>query len=563
LVSIFRIVFAGAALSLLGSAAAYAQQLPDAGSVLQQIERRQRTELPHESQPPLALPAPLESIGGVTVTVNDFRFAGNTLLSDKRLAAAVAPFVGHPIDFTALQNAAIAVAGAYREAGWVVRAYLPRQDVTEGTVTIQIVEAKFGSVHVEGDSKRASTERVARFVERAQPHGEPVSAAALDRGLLLINDLPGVVATGRLSAGSAEAETDLTVDVEDGPLVTGNLVADDAGSRFTGAARVIASASLNGRLGIGDRADAVLLHSEGSDYVRLAYELPVGSRGWRIGVNASHLDYDIVTDDFAALDAHGSSSSAGMAASYPLHRSRLRNLYLQMDVGQNRFDNKSAGETATHYGVQSASVGLFGNRFDGWHGGGATTYGATLIAGEVDLTGSPNAAADAVTTRTDGGFRTLRLSASRLQALTERVALFASIEGQAASKNLDSSQKLYLGGSQGVRAYPESEAGGSSGLLATLEARAHLAPQFDLAGFVDWGKVRINEDNDFIGAAELNDVALKGGGVRAAWHARSGLSLTATFASRSGQNPLRTANGDDQDGSLVENRVWVQFSMPF
>ena len=37
------------------------------------------------------------------------------------------------------------LAAAYREAGWVVRAYLPQQDIAGGTVTIQIVEAIFGA----------------------------------------------------------------------------------------------------------------------------------------------------------------------------------------------------------------------------------------------------------------------------------------------------------------------------------------------------------------------------------------------------------------------------------
>ena len=86
----------------------------------------------------------LQSTGGQTVVVSDFRFAGNTLLTAKQLAPTVAGFKGRPLSFADLQNAAIEVATAYRKAGWIVRAYLPQQDITQGTVTIQIVEAKFG-----------------------------------------------------------------------------------------------------------------------------------------------------------------------------------------------------------------------------------------------------------------------------------------------------------------------------------------------------------------------------------------------------------------------------------
>ena len=550
--------------SLTVPAAALAQSTPDAGSVLRQIEGDRRPALPPEPAPELApAPPPLESIGGATVTATAFRFAGNTLLSSAELEQHVAAFVGKPLDFAGLQNAAIAAATAYRDAGWVVRAYLPRQDVTSGVITIQIVEATFGGVRFEGAPERAATDRLGRIVERAQPVGAAVNAAQLDRSLLLINDLPGVTATGRLAAGRGDTETDLVVAVEDGPLVSGNVALDNAGARYTGESRVIGTASLDNRLGLGDRAEALLLSSRGSNYARLAFDLPLGSRGWRLGASASHLDYEIVTDEFAALDAHGTSTSVGFDASYPLVRSRLTNLYLDLDVAKRRFDNRFGGATATDYSSQTTAVGLMGNRYDRLKGGGVTAYGVTLVGGTLDLDGSPNQAADALTTRTAGSFGKVMLTASRLQTLTDRVSLFGSVERQIADGNLDSSERLYLGGSQGVRAYPESEAGGSEGTLVNIEARTRLTPSVGLTGFVDWGKVRVHDDNDFPGAPALNSIELKGFGAAVAWRATMGLQLQATVARRSGRNPNAAPNGDDQDGSLVENRIWLQVSMPF
>ena len=52
---------------------------------------------------------------------------------------------------------------------------------------------------------------------------------------------------------------------------------------------------------------------------------------------------------------------------------------------------------------------------------------------------------------------------------------FASFSGQMAGGNLDPSEKFYLGGSTGVRAYPSGEAGGSTGQLISLELRRQLA----------------------------------------------------------------------------------------
>jgi hemolysin activation/secretion protein len=445
----------------------------------------------------------------------------------------------------------------------VVRAYLPKQEITDGTVTIQIIEATLGAVRIEGEARRVSAARLEKIITAAQDPGAPLNVRALDRGLLLINDLPGVLATGRLGAGRNHAESDLILAIEDGPAVGGSFTIDDAGARFTGPERLIAAASLNGPFRIGDRADGLVLHSEGSDYQRLAYSLPFGSRGIRVGVNASHLSYGIITSDFSALDAHGTSDTVGIEASYPLLRRRMKNLYVAFNGDDKRFDNLSAGLATTKYSAQSASLGLYGNLFDTWLGGGSTNANVAIVKGRIDLSGSPNEAIDALTTRTAGSFQKLRYSASRLQVLTDRVSLYASVSGQTANKNLDSSEKLYLGGSSGVRAYPQDEAGGAEGMLMTLETRVRLPSNFSVTGFVDSGRVRVNKFNDIPGAVTHNDVDLKGAGVSAGWTASFGLTLQATVSRRIGSNPNPTSSGDDQDGSLTKNRFWLQASMPF
>ena len=558
----FAFVLCGVS-ALLSSGSLLAQTPPDAGSVLQQIEQQRRNPLPPESAPLFVPPAPMQSLGGATIMVRTFNFAGNTRLTNEELASVVAPFVNRPVDFTGLQNAAIAVATAYREAGWVVRAYLPKQEIVDDAVTIQIIEATLGSVRVEGEARRASAERLRNIVRTGQVPGAPLNVRKLDRRMLLINDLPGVLATGSLAQGRSHAETDLVLALEDGPLVSGSLTVDDAGTRFTGAERIVAAASLNGQFGRGDRAEALLLHSEGSDYQRLAYSQAIGSRGIRVGVNASRLTYDIVTKDFAALDAHGTSSTVGLEASYPLLRARMHNVFVALNVNDKSFDNSSAGATTTDYSVRNASLALYGNSFDGLFGGGANTVSVAYVRGDVDLAGSPNEFMDALTTRTAGSFHKLQFAASRLQVLTERVSLYAGVSGQRAGKNLDSSEKFYLGGSDGLRAYPQDEGGGAEGLLASLEARARLPASFNLTGFFDWGSVRINKDNDIPGGVARNRGDFKGAGLTVGWTARFGLALKATVSRRIGSNPFPTITGTDQDGSYEKNRFWLQASMPF
>ena len=556
-------VACAAAAAFLSAGLAAAQTPPDAGSLLQQIEQQRRPQLPPKAALPVVPPPPLQSLGGASVTVTSFRFAGNTLLGAERLTPAVASFLNRPLGFPELQAAATAVAAAYRQAGWVVRVYLPQQDVSGGSVTIQIVEAVFGAVRVEGTARRIAAERLTALVDAALAPGAALNGDALDRALLLIDDLPGVSVTGRLSEGQRQAETDLVLAVVDGPLISGDVSADNTGSRSTGTARLLVSASLNSPLRFGDLASATLLHTRGSDYLRAAYSVPIGSRGWRVGVNASHLSYEVVLPELAQLDARGTSTTFGVDGNYPLLRSRLANLYTAVTFDRRRFDNQSAGATTTRYTADSASAGLYGNLFDNLGGGGANTASAALVQGRVDLNGSPNQAADAATTRTAGSFHKLRFAVARQQVLTDAVSLFGGLSGQRAGKNLDSSEKLFLGGPGGVRAYPVSEGGGSDGTLLNLEVRARLPANVSLTGFYDWGSVRVNHDNDITGAAVPNRFDLKGFGVSVGWVSGFGLGVKATLARRIGSNPNATLTGNDQDGSFRKNRLWLQASLPF
>ena len=173
---------------------ANSQTTPDAGSLRQQIEQpRGSLPLPPASVRELA-PPEIRPPSGLSVQVKGFRFAGNTRLSTEALTQAVTPFVNQTLDFGGLLRAADAVTKAYREAGWIVRVYLPEQDVTEGHIALQVIEARFGGVRFEGEPpERVTRERLEAFFKLHQRINEPLGAQSLDRALLLSDDLPDAV----------------------------------------------------------------------------------------------------------------------------------------------------------------------------------------------------------------------------------------------------------------------------------------------------------------------------------------------------------------------------------
>jgi len=546
---------------LLSALPSLAQTVPDAGVLLQQIEQK-LNPIP-SSQRIAPTPEPLKKLTGETVIVTAFKFSGNTRLSNEVLQAVVAPYLNRPLDFAQLQAVAARVGSAYREAGWIVRAYLPQQEIADGVVTIEIVEAVFGGAKFDGTpATRLANAIIQKYVETAQPVGEALNARAIDRVLLLLSDVPGAAISGNLREGLAAGQTNLVMSAADKALFSGDVSVDNSGSRSTGIAHVSGGFSLNSPFGRGDQLSSQLMLSDGSSYGRLAFSVPLGYQGWRAGLSGSSMNYRLVAPEFQAINGLGASSSVGLDANYPLIRSRLKNLFLALNYDHKYFNNMANQATTTQYRVTTISAGLNGNVADTFFSGGMNSFGLTWVQGNVNLNGSPNQLADAATTQVNGRFNKLRYSASRQQTLTESVALYAAFSGQLASKNLDSGEKFYLGGSNGVRAYPASEGGGSDGQLLNLELRTRLPYEINLTGFYDWGHVTVNRNNSFVGAPLLNNFSLQGVGASVGWLGKTGFSLKATLARRIGSNPNPTAAGKDQDGTLYKNRVWLQAAMP-
>lgn len=552
-------------LALAGhDARAQASATPDAGALRQQIEQGAQPRLPQarRAEPP---PAPeMKPSGTLSVTVQRFEFRGNRLLRTEALNAVVAPWLSRPLDFADLQRAVAAVGEAYRAQGWVARAYLPEQEVNAGSVTVQLVEAVMGRVQIEAaQDLRYPLTQAQAVVQAAQARGEPLHAGAIDRALLILQDTPGLRAKANLAAGQAEGETDLLLRLDSTPVLTGDVGLDNTGSRSTGPWRVSGSAQAQSYFGRGDLVSASLVHTQGSDYLRAAVTLPVDPRGARAGVSASTMNYRVISSEFSQLDLQGQSQTVGLDGSYPVIRSTARNLYANATLDFKRYLNRSAAVTTSDYTVWVTTAGLSGSHFDEWAGGGLSSAALTFTLGRVDLGGSPNQATDAATTRTQGQFAKLRLSLGRQQAINRLTSVSASVVGQLANKNLESGEKFYLGGAYGVRAYPSSEAGGSAGLMLNLEARYRFLPSWVASGFYDHGRVTVNRQNDFVGAAAKNSLALQGVGARVGWQTPVGVNLQLTWARRLGENPNPASSGKDQDGTLVKNRLWLTAGYTF
>ena len=539
----------------------------DAGDALRQIERIQEIERPKipkliekkEEKPPLK--------EGEKVKVTSFVFKGNKIIATEDLESFVKKYIGTELTFDEINQAVVSISLLYERKGYLAQATLPQQNITDGIIQVNILEAHFGGTTYlpmgNGEKPNVRESRVMDIVYPSSKVNGPLDLKRLERGILLANDLPGIGVGANLKPGQEVGHTDVEVQIENRARFNTSILADNYGSRSTGYERVLVSANLLNPLRLGDDLNATILKTAGTEYMRLNYSLPVGNDGLRIGSNATYLEYKVITNEFKSLEPNGHSAGFGLEASYPIYRSRDKNLNLDFDYDVKAFKNNTITEVTSDYYTRIFSTSLSGDFVDQWLLDGATNNAKFVFDhGKNDLKNSPNYATDISNSHTHGIFNRAQLSFRRDQFLKNDYTLVIKGSGQFTDHNLDSSQKFYLGGPTGVRAYPSSEGSGSEGYLLNLELKKDLP--FNLTGsiFYDEGYVRQNVDNfDSSGVVinALNTYKLKGYGLEFTWRGPLKTNVFFTYAKRDGTNPNRVQDtGKDQDGTLYKDIFWLR-----
>ncbi|CAN5235642.1 ShlB/FhaC/HecB family hemolysin secretion/activation protein [soil metagenome] len=540
---------------LAASQCVSAQQIPGAGAQLRQITPPAATQraVPTIRIEQAANPATAES-ATATVLVNALQFSGAQVYPAAELLAITGFTPGSQLTLGQLQAMAARITEHYRAHGYfVARAYLPAQDITGNVVTIAVSEGKYGKVSLRNQSNL--DDGLANGLLNGLDSGDTITLKPLEHRLLLLSDVPGVKVSSTLVPGTLAGTSDLLVDVTPGRRVSGQIDADNAGNPYTGENRLGATINFNNLAGRGDVA-SLRVQSSGSGlvYGRASYQMQFGRA--TAGVAYSHLDYALGRQ-FTDLGAHGTADVASIYGSLPLIRSRNSNLYFGLGYDDKSLKDEldlfpSSGRTA-HARVANAS--LYGNHQDSFGGGGNSAFFVALSAGDLDIRTPAALAADAATARTNGHYSKLWFNVSRGQHITDRLSLNASLSGQRASKNLDPSEKFVLGGMDGVRAYPQGEAFGDEGYLATVEARlllgrmsGNLPGQLHLVGFVDAGRVTINKNPWYAGTNERN---LSGAGVGITWDDPGNFAVRTYYARKLGSEDAMSA--PDRSG-----RFWIQ-----
>ncbi|MBS0054397.1 ShlB/FhaC/HecB family hemolysin secretion/activation protein [Yersinia sp. Marseille-Q3913] len=536
--------------------------VPNAGAIGNEI--RQTTVepqlAPHEAEiqlPPLTPTSPSDRlVVSGQIMLREVKLEGETPLmssSDKDLQAVVSPWLGRKLTFSDLQNMALAITRFYRQKGWVAAlAILPPQTVRDGTVLVRIISGRLDNPEVNNQS-RLNTQFATAVIESNSCSKEmgffggkdcaasPAELSRLERTALILNEIPGVDASLSLKPGTQSGTTRIYADIIPGQLANGYFGVDNQGNDYSGHNRLLAGGALNNLTGWGDQLRADLILSSSADVFNglLDYSFPINTYGSRAAINYSYLDYTL-KGPFEILDARGHSNTWGINLLHPWIRASTARIDANAGYYQARMRDSLILLPEQKRNINAGEFGINGTFSALPHG--LSNFYLLGTAGHLSLDDEFSQSINSLT-GISGTFARFNYRVGHDQGFGAYFSFFNQFTGQMASKNLDSSQKLLLGGPLAVRAYGIGEGAVDKGTLFTTELRAHWQPplpswagagnQVTFAAFFDqgWGSYYRQP----VEGISENNINLSGFGAYITLARPVDYSLNLTWAHRTGQ----------------------------
>ena len=417
---------------------------------------------------------------GVKLTLSAIAFEGNEVFSDEELLAQVHDYLGQTIAVDELQRIADVITAYYHKNGYILsHAYLPPQTIAGGTAVIAVTEGRLGRVIVVGN-KRYKAEMIEKIMDQVREKGA-LSGLSLEKGALLVNDLPGLSAKATLVAGKIPGTTDIIMEVKESKIWQVGFDYNNFGSEYVSQNRFGLNLSFFNPFRLGDAFDFRFMTGPNSSdtdgpmwYLRGEYSLPINSYGTRVGLAGSSLKYS-VGEELEDLNLTGCSDLVSLWISHPFSRSRYYSWWLDGGYDLKRVSNKMLNQSLYEEDLNNVHVGSHWEWIDAYLGRNVTSLRITKGLSDEDI-GSRLFA--------NGEFMKIEGEYNRFQAIPwhDMTAIF-SANFQMANDRMPTCEELSLGGAGTVRGYPMSDYSGDDGIYGTLEVRYPI-----YKGQIDWQK---------------------------------------------------------------------------
>lgn len=315
------------------AASAAAVELPGTVQPSQLDERfKPRSEPQAKPEAPLVVPKQVAPQGSeqIRFELREIRIEGNTRYDKAVLESYYQHMLGKQVSLAELVDLANRLTAKYRQDGYLLtQVVVPEQSIEGGKVRLQVIEGYLEHVQIKGtvDGPRVRVEELlAPLTEK-----RPLDADTLERGLLLVGDLPGVNVQSVLSPGQALGSSNLDVALQQ-QRYEGFVSLDNRGSHYTDPTTLAFGATEFSRLGFYEQIDvlgAISPFSDATRYIQLRGTLPLGGMfaGDTLQIMGSYSKVNPdIPDSVFPFDSVSKSTEGSISYNHPFIRSRSQNL---------------------------------------------------------------------------------------------------------------------------------------------------------------------------------------------------------------------------------------------
>lgn len=529
--------FTAAVITLGGGAVSAAPALSPPGQEVEKELPKPQAEV-QDITPDKPQGAPM-----VEFTIINFRLEAPDLYLDKgELTKILQDGMGEKRTMASLNETLSVLTRYCRQHGYpAAAAYVPAQESSDGMITIKVIPGRYGEIKI--DNRSNLKERVAKGFVNNLKSGEIIRTGKLETTLYSISDVSGTKAVGVLSPGKEFGTSDLTVRIEKGKGSNTVLYMENYGSEDTGRYRYGLQENLYDVSGNGDKISVGgLISNRGMHNYYANYETIIGRGGATLGVGFSRMDYETGLGNFGVTGVAETISLFGHRSLYHLTNSGLTLKYgYDYRRLKDEFMNGALSSNKRSHGIY---VGLDGfERRKGF----IFNYGVKLTTGKLEIEEEWARRDD-----TEGRFTKGEANVTAVARLGNGADVLVKGSGQIASHNLDGSERMYLGGASGVRAYPQGEGAGDEGIMATIEPRFYTKiPGLVFSTYYDIGHVWYRHDGSAGGInTPSTGMTLKGWGVALSYTKPNDWFARLDYARRIGDDPNLS------EKAKANGRVW-------
>ncbi len=406
--------------------------------------------------------------------IHTVEFDGNTTIKDKELDELALDYLDKEITINELKNLSRQITALYKNKGYLTSfAYIAPQNISDGIVTIKVMEGKVGTVNILGNKWSRDSYLNNKILKGNKVNENKIfNVNNLKNSMRTVNEITYLKGRATLTPGESPETTDIELNLEEKLPLRAGFSYDNMGPELVGEHRVNFLIGVDNVTGFGDTLYAVNTLADGTVGIGAGYKLPIGSKGTEVGFDYSYSDV-MLGGAYKLNKVEGSSSNYRLYLLQKLYKSA--NWDITADLA---FDLRASKATVVNnlildkYNsrVLRAGINLVkDDSYGRWIGRLENSLGLPILGGS-----GTNVLSQSGHGVPTSKFYKISAEATRANALPLGMIGIFRLAGQFSTDNLLPSEKLLYGGMNTVRGFQESWLIGDLGYNASVEVRTPI-----------------------------------------------------------------------------------------